>query len=436
MHIKRVFIIMLCLIGLFGLSSACSLETTRPEAVTTVDSSAPATLTQLASIVETSIVETLQQPEPLQPSATADTAPTPRTSSTPFPTNTPPVPIENITRIGPDNFPDYINPLTGLPVPNPALLDRRPILAKIPNYPHNVRPQSGITLADHIYEYYLEWGLTRFVAVFYGNDAARFGPIRSARLFDENLIRMYSGILVFNGADKRVLDYYEERELNPNYFVVERYCPPLCRDENIETYNNLFGNTSQIHQLLRGVGIEDDRVWLEGNFFSSAGALDFETGTDLYVNYSYANYAHWIYHEPSGRYTRYQGVVDNRDGSSAQYSMHMDAFTGQPLGAENVIILMVPHEFYLKSSDTEIFFMDLTGSGDAYVFRDGKMYPARWFRFKEKRPLAIIDLDGKPLALKPGVTFYQVMNNTSEASKYNEGTWVFNFARPPHPDDK
>ena len=420
---KRLFLVTATLIGL---SLACSLETSRPEDIvvetfpTNTQTSAPENIATAA--------------EAQQPQQEADpVTPTPWSSSTPIPSNTPLVSVENFTRVGPNNFPEDINPLTGLPIPNPALLNRRPILAKIPNYPHNVRPQSGITLADQIYEYYLEWGLTRFIAVFYGNDAARFGPIRSARVFDENLIRMYSAIFVFNGADQRVFEYYEKRELDPNYFVVERFCPPLCRDESIPSYNNLFGNTAQVHQLFANAGIDDSRQLLDGNFFSSAGGLDFQTGTDLFVTYSYANYAHWIYHEPSGRYIRYQGSVDNWDGASAKYTMHMDALTGQALAVDNVIILMVPHEFFLKSSDTEIFNMDLTGSGDAYVFRDNKIYAARWHRYKERRPLAIIDLDGKPLPLKPGVTFYQVMNDTSEV-RNNEQTWFFDFARPPDPD--
>jgi len=96
---------------------------------------------------------------------------------TPRPTRTPrpsPVPLTSFTRIDPRSIPDNINPLTGLPVADPSLLDRRPIVVKIPNYPHYVRPQAGISLADQIYEYYLEWGLTRFLAIFYGNDAERF----------------------------------------------------------------------------------------------------------------------------------------------------------------------------------------------------------------------------------------------------------------------
>jgi len=56
------------------------------------------------------------------------------------------------------------NPLTGLPVSNPSLLERRPMVIKITNAPDIIRPQSGLTLADVVYEYYIEWGDTRFIA--------------------------------------------------------------------------------------------------------------------------------------------------------------------------------------------------------------------------------------------------------------------------------
>jgi len=367
--------------------------------------------------------------------ANAQTAsPTPRPTRTPWPSETPSETIDSFIRIGPNNFPEYINPLTGLPVPNPAVLDRRPIIAKIPNYPHAVRPQSGISLADQIWEYYLEWGLTRFVAVFYGNDVTRFGPLRSGRIFDEHLLNMYNAIFVFNGADKRTFDYYEEKEVDTGYFVVEQFCPPLCRDERISSYNNLFGNTSQVHALIKNRGLDDSRQDLSGNFFSSISGRDFSEADDVYVTYSYANYARWVYDPNLEQYVRYQGSVDNVDGASGKYELHMDAHTGQPITASNLIILMVTHDYYHKSSDTEVFSIDLTGSGDAFVFRDNKLYRARWHRYAENKPIAIISSDGRSFPMKPGVTFFQVINRTSEVIQLDQ-TFVFEFARPPDPDD-
>jgi len=368
------------------------------------------------------------------PTATSGPSSTPRPTRTPWPSATSRLSLDSFIRIGPDNFPEYVNPLTGLPVPNPALLQRRPIIAKIPNYPHAVRPQSGISLADQIFEYYLEWGLTRFVGVFYGNDAVRFGPLRSGRVFDEHLMNMYNAILVFNGADKRTFDYWEEKELDMGYFVVEQFCPPLCRDESMQTYNNLFGNTSQVHQLIAARGLDDSRQDLTGNFFSSVSGRDFTEADEVYVNYSYANYAYWTYDPNTGKYIRFQGNTDNPDGVSGKYTIHTDALTGQPITASNLIILMVPHDFFHKSSDTEVFSIDLTGSGDAYVFRDNKAYRARWHRYAKYKPIAILSSDGRNFPLKTGVTFFQVINTTSEINQIDQ-TWVFDFARPPDPDN-
>ncbi|MBC8505065.1 MAG: DUF3048 domain-containing protein [Anaerolineales bacterium] len=361
-------------------------------------------------------------------------SPTPKPTRTPWPSETPSETIDSFIRIGPNNFPEYINPLTGLPVPNPALLERRPIIAKIPNYPHAVRPQSGISLADQIWEYYLEWGLTRFVGVFYGNDVTRFGPLRSGRIFDEHLLNMYNAIFVFNGADKRTFDYYEEKEVDFGYFVVEQFCPPLCRDDSINSYNNLFGNTSQVHAQIKNRGLDDSRQDLSGNFFSSISGRDFSEADDVYVNYSYANYARWVYDPNLEQYVRYQGSVDNYDGVSGKYELHTDAHTGQPITASNLVILMVTHDFYHKSSDTEVFSIDLTGSGDAFVFRDNKLYRARWHRYDENKPIAMLSSDGRSFPMKPGVTFFQVINRTSEVIQLDQ-TFIFDFARPPDPED-
>ena len=58
------------------------------------------------------------------------------------------------------------NPLTGLTATDPSLLERRPIAVKVTLFPRYVRPESGLTLADIVFEYYIEAGLTRFIAVF------------------------------------------------------------------------------------------------------------------------------------------------------------------------------------------------------------------------------------------------------------------------------
>ncbi len=151
--------------------------------------------------------------------------------------------------IGSTNFSGLstYNPLTGLPVSNPALLERRPIAIKVGNAPDYVRPQSGLSLADVVYEYYIEWGDSRFIAIYYGNDSPHVGPVRSGRYFDEHITRMYNAFLVFKFADPRELKYFEASDL-ANYLITPGFgtCPPFVdgvvdRDD----YNNYFFDTAQ-----------------------------------------------------------------------------------------------------------------------------------------------------------------------------------------------
>ncbi len=89
---------------------------------------------------------------------------------------------------------------------DPGLLSKRPLIVKIQNVPRESRPQWGLSLADHVYEYYIEYGDTRFAAVYYGNRPEQVGPIRSARHVDMQLIQMYNGVLLFGGAYEELLE--------------------------------------------------------------------------------------------------------------------------------------------------------------------------------------------------------------------------------------
>lgn len=371
------------------------------------------------------------------PWPTPQDSPTPTISITPHPTRTKlptmtaSATLPPIIRVLPNNFPDYANPLTGYPVADPTLLDRKPVIVKISNYPHSVRPQWGLSLADHAYEYYLEDGLTRFAAVFYGNDATQVGPIRSGRIFDATLLKMYNGIVVFNGADQKVVDFFNENNLANNLVVERKGVTPLWRDLSLPEPHNLFGNTAEISAHVTERGSNNERPDLVTNAFYSIGNYGKDWAMQVHINYSYANYAYWEYDMDSGRYLRYQGSADNLS-NDPQYELLTDSLTNFPIAADNVVILFVPHEFFYKSSDTEIFDIQLIDKGNAYVFRDGKANPAVWVRIDEYKPLAIQDTGGGYFPLKPGITFFQIIH-TDSVMNQDGSTWSFDFVRPTPP---
>jgi len=137
-----------------------------------------------------------------------------------------------------------INPLTGLEVKDAQLLERRPVAVKVSNDPRPMRPQWGLTLADIVYEYYTEWGKTRFIAIFYGNNSPMVAPIRSARFFDENIIQMYKAIMAYVGADERVLTRFKKKPYWDR--IISEWphgCPPICR-YNPKMWNHAYTDTA------------------------------------------------------------------------------------------------------------------------------------------------------------------------------------------------
>jgi hypothetical protein len=327
-----------------------------------------------------------------------------------------------------------LNPLTGAPVSDPALLNRRPMAIKIANYPRYIRPQSGLTLADHVYEYYIEGGLTRFIGIFYGNNSEWVGPVRSGRFFDENIQRMYQAYLVFKYADPRVLSYFETTDF-ADFLVVPSFneCPPfrLMDSRKIEVYNNSYFNTTKWQDCIAKSDLKNNRPQLGSGLFSDAFPSTFDlTGTSIYTYFSEYSYHYWQYIPESGHYARYQETNDMHDGKPETYTPLTDNVTQETVHASNVVIIMAYHTFAdTFQEEDEVYHIDITDSGEAYVFRDGVAIVARWYRTSRDQPLRLATPGGLPISLAPGATFYEVIGTNSYVSQ-GDGEWFFHHATP------
>src|SRR5215207_8974072 len=69
------------------------------------------------------------------------------------------------------------NPLTGLPVADPSLLQLPAVLVSISHFPVEARPQAGLSFAPYVFEIYITEGATRFLTTFYGEFPAPEAPI-------------------------------------------------------------------------------------------------------------------------------------------------------------------------------------------------------------------------------------------------------------------
>jgi hypothetical protein len=89
------------------------------------------------------------------------------TETLPAVTSTP-QPAPSPVSLGPDEFPQGYNPLSGQPVSDPARLEYPAILLSVSHFPPEARPQAGFSFMPLVYEYYITEGSTRHLGVVYG----------------------------------------------------------------------------------------------------------------------------------------------------------------------------------------------------------------------------------------------------------------------------
>lgn len=92
--------------------------------------------------------------------------------------NPPALQFEPTTQpIPPILLPESVNPLTGLKVADPSLLELPAVLVSISTFPVTARPQAGPSFAPFVFEIYITEGTTRYLTTFYGEFPAPEAPV-------------------------------------------------------------------------------------------------------------------------------------------------------------------------------------------------------------------------------------------------------------------
>jgi hypothetical protein len=369
--------------------------------------------------------------------------PTPRPTSTPYPTQIPPSPFPTQTPppqptalpgpFGPTGYPPNVDPLTGQIAADPNVLNRRPLLVKVSNESPKVRPQSGLSFADNVWEYQMEgYALTRFTAVFYSQTPDRVGSVRSARLIDvENLVDMYGGILVFAGGSsnryapgtppridelvnaapwaKRVVtqDYIPRVGISYDAPYFKRLDFPTA---NIPDYHKLFMFPSEVWKLATQKAF-NDRPNLDGLVFNYKPPAGGTPTTQAIVDYPGKGPKHtWNYAAASG--TWLSSTEDEEAGTTD--APDMDLLTGKQLGFDNVVVVqaILQDADFLEEEQFNLYSVRITlnGQGQCTLLRDGRRFDCIWKRADKGGMMQFFDVNNNPMAFKPGNTWFNVVS--------------------------
>ncbi len=347
-------------------------------------------------------------PTPFNP-ATATCTPT--ATITPTPTLTP--------------TPQTLNPLTGLPVLDPTILDRRPVMIKVSNWPATGRPHAGLSNADIVFEYYIGYAKSRFLALYYGEDAPKIGPVRSGRMVDPQLVNLYGGIFAYGNADPKVdaviLPALGERALAFKYLP----CPPMC---GVDTHDatGVFADSAATTTYALQRGINNDPPNLTGMTFNPSPLEGMQAGEVITFRFADWSMTEWRYDHTSGTYLWW--MESNQSGSIVLEPMP-DRNTGQQIAMDNVIVIFARYIEYAPTLH-DIQISSVSVSQPAIFFRNGMALEGTWHIADPNAPMVFQTLDGMPYNLKPGKTWVFIAGLNTNIQQEPSLRWQFNFAIP------
>lgn len=381
---KRFFTLLtftLLMVSLSGCGSPSELPTATPTKTPTPESvaaAAPAPATEI--------------PTPLPP---------PPATDTPVPAAEPPTAVPQ---------PGNIAPFTGLPVDDPARLQRRPIFICVNNDPVGRSAHWGLSQADLVYEYTVDgFTITRLTAMYQSQDAARVGPVRSARYPNVWLVDSYDGVLACSGGSDAIR-YILKNEVGFPYL-----------DADIDDPSNVvyFQNIGSDYRTRLQIGTDGVRRWLadtQNEINWSRPGFEFDQNppgseaggaSAITIPYPGGNTVQWQYDANAGGYIRIQGGVQQ-----------VDPATGKAIVAQNVILVGAVHQLtdiVEDSLGTKGVNIELWGFGDLRVFRDGKAYEGTW-RAESGVPPRWIGPGEVVIKLHPGQSWVQVVQSVQDVS--------------------
>ncbi|MDX1765902.1 MAG: DUF3048 domain-containing protein [Candidatus Saccharimonadales bacterium] len=280
------------------------------------------------------------------------------------------------------------SPLTGVQV-SPSAAER-PVIGMMISNSTAARPQSGLHKAGVVYEAIAEGGITRYLAFFQDELPTLLGPVRSVRPYFVDWVEPFDayfghvGGSVQGRADAAKLGNKDVDQFsNGQYYYrsTDRFAPHnvYTTDELLAQMINDRGDTpSDFDSFPR----KDDAPAKN----APARKITIDVSSALYqVSYTWDR--------ESNNYLRSLGGSAHRDRESLTQ-----------ISPKNVIAIEMTHNVV-----GERLSLATSGSGNAWIFRDGKVVQGKWSKSSDSAQIVFKDKNGKEIKLNTGSTWITVI---------------------------
>ncbi len=286
-------------------------------------------------------------------------------------------------------------PLTGLPDPGGAALQRPALTVKIENTPEAL-PQWGIAQADVVYEEIVNGGITRLAAIFNSQAPAKIGPVRSVRPTDTQVVYPLGGIFAYSGGAQYAINSIETA---PVKLIDEDAAGnAMFRDPDLEAPHNLFARGPQLFAF-KGTPTPPPALF---SYRSATTAAVGAPVTSFVVPFPSIYPVTWTWDTTTSSWDR--TIFGQPDVTG----------TGQRESPKNVIVMYVN---YVNGIGTMNSYANLQGSGVAMIFSGGKEIVGTWSRGSSMSDvIQYTTSSGATVRLTPGQTWVELLNDGAALS--------------------
>lgn len=285
-----------------------------------------------------------------------------------------------------------VSPFSGLPISQNYY--KRAVAASIENSPA-ARPQSGLREAEIVYEFMLEGGITRFLAIFWPEVPDKIGPIRSARPALVKTAQAYDALFLHAGASPHGFALLAVNDiLHLDQIYKSQY---YWRSSKRSAPHNLYSGEEPLKEYL--ADLAEKEYPEQFNFLTASVLSDFEKAENISIDYWGSYEVLYEYNSLENNYLRF---LNNKDNPHLVES-------GEQLKAKNII---VQHAITSTKDDQGRQDIDLKSGGKMQLFRDGLVITGSWEN--NDGEITYLDAAGDEIEINPGQTWIQVVPNGTE----------------------
>ena len=302
-----------------------------------------------------------------------------------------------------DPRPSVIWPLAGTDASelSAAELNRPAIAVKIENS-SDARPQTNLYRADVVYEQYVEYGISRLVAVYHSDYPEELGPIRSMRPMDQHIAGPYEGPLVFSGAQRRFINAAAASGQDLVAQDIGSY--GFFRTNTKPAPHNLFGRMADFEEQADNSAPPDVQWDFAYPSEFATAQRDGEEISTLDIRMSARAQPSWQWDDEDGVWLRTDTGAPHVDTNGTQIS------------ATNIVMLWVDVRYTSRSGGSSVPETLLTDrSGTGYVTSGNGIIEVEWSKGDRTDPIEITTTDGVPVQLMPGQTWVELVPQSGVA---------------------